>query len=370
MHLVKKIAVLTYWNSENNYGQILQCFAIVRFINQLGYDAKLLKYVQRPAKTSLIHKAWSLFKLFFIPSKLKEVIHQKIRQRLKLKGAEFDRRFGIFRNKYIPSFEIYHSEELYNNPPKCDAFVCGSDQIWNGTDPIFYLDFVHNSSKKISYAPSLGTFLPNTQQFAYMRKLLSDFDYISVREKKSCNMLIEKGIVSHAEHVPDPTLLLSQDVYTNLASIQSKKSKYILLYLLGNKSKVDFDGLKNFAKLENLEIVYVASQGRMDSYPKENPTIEEWLGLIENAECVVTNSFHGTVFSMIFHKKFCTILLDGFYAATNCRVIELLEKYNLSNHIYTDSFGMLKENLDYSFFDNMRKKECEYVKIKFRDILG
>lgn len=136
-------------------------------------------------------------------------------------------------------------------------------------------------------------------------KISFKFCYLTAREEDGVNELHKLGF-KNAELMPDPTLLLHMNDYSYLEENESKlipKDKYLFLYLLGNPIGIDVKDIFDFAKQRNLKIVYVASQGRKDVFPKVTPTIGEWLSLIKNSDYVITNSFHGTVFSLQYHKK-------------------------------------------------------------------
>lgn len=193
---------------------------------------------------------------------------------------------------------------------EADAFVCGSDQIWSGLSPLFFLQFASKKTKCLACAPSLGG-----SMFIGMKgtelKISFKFCYLTAREEDGVKELHKLGF-KNAELMPDPTLLLHMNDYSYLEENESKlipQNKYLFLYLLGNPIGIDVKDIFDFAKQRNLKIVYVASQGRKDVFPKVTPTIGEWLSLIKNSEYVITNSFHGTVFSLQYHKKLESCLL-------------------------------------------------------------
>jgi hypothetical protein len=146
--------------------------------------------------------------------------------------------------------------------------------------------------------------------------------------------------------------------------------KIIKIDLLGNKLQFDVAQVYLYAKKKGLDVVYVASQGRSDDFEKTYPTIEEWLHLIEHAEMVVTNSFHGTVFSMIFRKKFATLLLTGTFAKMNDRIVDLLTKYALNERILSGNLDEYEKDVDYTVFDEIICKDRDYVRKKLREIIG
>lgn len=135
------------------------------------------------------------------------------------------------------------------------------------------------------------------------------------------------------------------------------KNKYLLLYLLGNPIGIDVKDIFDFAKQRNLKIVYVASQGRKDVFPKVTPTIGEWLSLIKHSEYVITNSFHGTVFSLQYHKN-GVLPLVGEYAKMNSRITTLLNKYKISNHfLHNKDLTSIEKSIDYNYFELTKEED-------------
>ena len=148
----------------------------------------------------------------------------------------------------------------------------------------------------------------------------------------------------------DQTMLLSSDEYKKIASKNLvPKKPYILLYLLGNDTDFSTRRLKQFAKLKNLEVVYVPANEaqKINFHKKTFPTVEEWLGLYENASAVVTNSFHGTVFSLIFNKPFLSVHQTGKFEDQNVRIDSLLEDFGLKNRIFSGDFEKLFSSVDF-----------------------
>lgn len=127
---------------------------------------------------------------------------------------------------------------------------------------------------------------------------------------------------SDASLVPDPTLLLSVHDYSSIAAPCLYSQDYLLLYLLGNEIDFDVAEVYAWARSRHIEVKYVASQGRQDAYDKIYPNVDEWLSLIRNARYVVTNSFHGMVFSIIFNKPFVVIPLAGSFTRMNDRYLQ------------------------------------------------
>ena len=240
----KKIGVLTYWGSQDNYGQILQCYAFQKYLHIQGYEAFLIKY--RPAdkisfwkkicKKVLQNMSLKRIRYYFSEERKKNL--EIIRQERELEDVakkcsekcEFDR----FREESIVSTDrIYYTvEDLITNPPDADVYVCGSDQVWHDSysddnTAGWFLQF--GNAKRVSYAASAGREISNPHELAVMKKYLDTFQAVSVREeslKKVCD-----GIGCPAEVVLDPTLLLDYSDYSNLITNEARKP-YIFIYIL------------------------------------------------------------------------------------------------------------------------------------------
>lgn len=362
---MKKIGIITLWGSQDNYGQVLQCFALNRFLRDLGYEAYLVKNIDASRKKILSRlNRWVSY--LEKPVNLIHAISLKNRQRKnKLINMAHPRNFDSFCEKYIPSTKVISNADLIKSPLNFDAFICGSDQIWNGLNSVNYLSFAPSSAKKISYASSMGGFRPVGRDLDLFKEYILNFDLISLREKSSVDYLSEKG-VQNIFQFPDPSLLLSKNEYSSLFKSNVKRKKpYALLYLLGNKVNFDVEHFYSYAMEKDIDVVYVASQERFDNYCKEYPSIEEWLQLIDGAEMVVTNSFHGMMFSMIFKKKFIVIPLSGNISAMNNRVIDPLKKYNLTDRIYDGGkFNNYEKEPDFSLMEKKLSSEIDFVKQK------
>ena len=352
-----KIGTITFSNSQENYGQILQCFALVDYLRSLGHDAFLIraKHVDIDDRT-LLSKFFGRIKSLLHPTQfLKNYLenreiarqHSAMELDVKMHPRNFD---GFIKNN-IPTTDTWYDDiTIYKTPPQADAFVCGSDQIWGGGDSFMYLQFAPHQSIKISYAASFGGFVPSQIAQEKIANYLSDFKWISLRENTGTELCKSMGF-KDAETVPDPTLLLSVDRYKSLydEKVSTGSSPYIFLYLLGNEIPLKVDEIFDFAKKNNLRVIYVTAHGRQDRHVKEYPEIPQWLQLIEHSDYVITNSYHGTIFSILYHKKFLSIPLAGIRARMNTRLDELLSRYNLKDRLYSNSLEQLFSEIDYSF---------------------
>lgn len=367
-----KIGTITFWDTEDNYGQVLQCYALISFLESMGHSAYLVRTNPTPKKkVGIVHKLFTLLFLLLHPRSLTALKRKRNGMKISMSKAPFiDRGFSRFKEENIPCTDvIYNYDDLLKKPLDVDALICGSDQIWSTMDPLMFLQ-IPGRFKRISYSASFGGVkMVNLLDWMQIKSWLKTFDYISVRESDGieiCNRMRLK-----ADVLPDPTLLLKREEYCSLADIEKRdvSEPYILLYLLGNEMDVDINNIFEFAKDKQLGVKYVASQGQYDKYDKVFPSIPEWLFLIKNAQAVITNSFHGTVFSLIFNTPFLTIPLSGSAKRMNGRINDLLSRFHLENRIYTGDLNRVLEHVDFSSFNSTRRSDIEYVHRLLENIL-
>lgn len=324
----KKIAIVTMWNTQDNYGQILQCYALQRFLIKDGCDAFLIKTKSDTVAPPSLKK-----RILALPTKIFSLrFWELLYFRYKLakfakKYGNINRNFDTFRSKFVKSTDkIYNITELRKNCPIADIYITGSDQVWGAPSDLYFLDFVPQGKHKYSYAASFGSNPFNPDDCKRMTNYLKTFNEITVRESsgvQKCKML---GIKS--QRVIDPTGLLSKTDYLSIANLPNSQN-YILLYLLGNYTDVNVDTIFEYAQKKGLEVKYIASQGRNDKYPKIFPSPTEWIGLIANAKYVITNSYHCCMFAMYFQKKFMALKLVGIFKKMNTRMDTLFSLYKV-----------------------------------------
>ena len=351
-----KIGILTFWWSNDNYGQLMQCYALEKYLQNLGHEVFLINYYpdndipRKPIIKKLIEALNPRNFYKFIKIIIK-------RRRLEVERKKNDRQFELFRKEYIfhSTFSYSSINELQANPPQADMYIVGSDQVWNyycqfkNTLHAYFLDFGSDKTKKISYAASWGrTDIPDNE-IIEISPLLKCFDYVSVREKSGIELCRKCGCVS-VEWVCDPTLLLSADEYRNLytkSQIRRINKNYLLLYMLSNECNFDVQKAFSFANKKNLEVVYVTGNNSIDAHDKFYATIPEWLYLIDNADYVITNSFHCGAFSTIFHKQFGMVALEGGLTGMNARIESLFELCGTGDRYVTnDNFSVLDVEYD------------------------
>lgn len=349
-----KIGVMTFWWSDDNYGQILQCYALQKYLRDAGHDAYLIRYDPRD---DYIMPFWKKAIKAFNPVELSRFVRYKLEDFVlydKIKKANNLRQFDTFRKKYIRQSEkiYYFYEKLAEEPPEADVYMSGSDQVWNPDLLLFektknqlrayFLNFGDAEKKRIAYAASFGKEKVADDFVQEIAPLLKKFDYVSVREKSGLNICRQCGV--KAEWVPDPTMLLTASDYRALYSPINQpddKSPYCLLYMLKNECDFPIKAIYGWAKGMNIKVLYITGNSKYDKYEKIYATIPEWLYLIDKAEYVITNSFHCSVFSLLFQKKFGVIPLKGKYFGMNSRFASLFDIFNIKQRFIDNSFDVL-----------------------------
>lgn len=371
-----KIGIMTFWWSQDNYGQILQCYALQKYLRDAGHEAFVIKYDRdKDYYRSKIRYMKILNPIFLIKYCIRKVNLLK-EGKLVIK----DRNFSTFKNKINFSEENYSSyKQLKNNCPIADVYIVGSDQVWNcfnlkktfvkNVKRAFSLEFVPSNKKIISYAASFGSddVLPCHKE--YIKKQIEKFEYISVREYSGMQILKDLGVKKDVFVDPDPTFLVNVENYREL----KKKPKFyngeefIFLYLLDNQYNFNFDYLTNFAKERKLKIYFVVGNQKKKQYPYDvvYPSIEEWLYMIDNAKYIITNSFHCSVFSTLFHKSFGVVKLADVDAKMNSRFSQLFDLLKIEErYINNDDYSILDKSYDCSIIS------LENAKIRFKDFIN
>lgn len=342
-----KIGVITI-EQVNNYGAELQATATVKVLQSMGYDAEIIDYcyyknwnfkdtqmsapfVSMGAKGRLMY--WIKYRLvnWFVVKVLPKFF-PTVRRRI-LRFDDFHKINTKMSKKYLSMPDLYQAKMDY------DVYVVGSDQVWNPSasssiEP-YFLTFAPKEAKKISYASSFGiSNIPDTLSKKY-RELLSDIDYLSVREQTGVSLV--KALTGRdATCVLDPTLLLNKEQWGNIMlAYPHMPSRYILVYqLLPSETLPSL--AKRIGEEMNYPVYYLAKRAYAVNAPKGMRVIRdagpaEFLWLIKNASGVVTNSFHGTAFSVNFGTLFYAVLKPD--RGGNARITSLLNSVNLMDRI-------------------------------------
>ena len=341
-----KVGIITILKVDN-YGADLQAFALQRKLELMGYDSCVIDYLYYKNREFISEKVSKV--CFKYPFKLllreKGLVIRDIIRRIffycdyKKREQAFNQ-FHIENTKMTRCYKSY--SELYSNPPMCDVYCVGSDQVWNpgnytSLNP-FFLTFAPKGKKKISYASSFGVSnLPKVSR-DYYRTMLLELHNIGVRENRGAEIVKEISD-RDAEVVVDPTLLLNEDEWKSVEkSVDKMPERYLLIYELKRN-----DYLRQVAKLVakqyGLQIVRLCSSvlpvekdGSVLNITTVGPG--EYIYLFRHAQFVVTNSFHGTAFSINFRKPFYSVTSRK--KTNNSRQEGLLAKCGLSNRLLYD----------------------------------
>lgn len=369
-----KIGVITFSSSKDNYGQMLQIYAMQHFLRKLGHECFLIRYLDARKddasfkwnKILIYLRKFPLYVSWYIKRKNDRHLQKAYGNSSNNELRRFDK--FLFDNVDMTS-QMYDAQSILQNPPQADAYVCGSDQIWGG-DWAYYLNFAPDNAIKIAYAPSMGGVSTFTSEYEVeMKKLISRLDFIGMREQSGVDVCQRLGRTD-AVKVADPTLLLGKQDYDKIRIPVKKTKSYIFLYLLGNPIRQNTKVFYDYAKTKGLDVVYVASQGKNDSYEKFPAQVGEWIDLLADAEIVITNSFHCTVFSLIHKKKFITIPLCNGYERMNTRIDELLKEVSLESQILHGNLKEMRTDICFDNFSSYQETELKRTTDYFMRLLN
>lgn len=342
-----KIALLTI-HSALNYGALLQASALYETLYSLEKDTTLLNF-RFPPFCSIVDK-----------TRRKELRNCKNLLRFCVKGCSIykkKKRFDLFISKYIHRItsEITTEEQLkkYCEEHTFDLFVCGSDQIWNPYnirfEKAFFLSFANKGARKISYAASIGQDTVQEDGLVFLNKNLVGFDSISVREDSAIQILREAEITQEVFVHVDPVFLLSQKSWREreiTVPLPGSCKEYVLVYRLTNNPQFD-KVLEELKRNSGLPFIAITDRlGKIPFIDKKFMSVgpAEFLYFIDNAEYVVTDSFHGTAFSLIFEKK----LIAVSNLKKNTRITTILEKTGMIDCLVSqNSSSNIIPKLDY-----------------------
>lgn len=369
---MKKIGIITF-HASHNCGSMMQAYAIQKQVEKLGYENEIIDFQNEGQKDmyAVVHRKKTIKN--FIKNTLLLFSRKKIRKQWNDYEKFKNKTFKLSKTKYS------NSDELKETNNKYDCFISGADQIWNITikdaDDSYFLDFVEDEKIKIAYAPSFGAknILDVSNDPQKYARFLNRYDYLSIREnngKKWIKDLIGKTVPV----VLDPTLLLDSNEYENLIEKNDYDGKYIFYYSPTYSRKID-KFVKKISKKYKLPVIvwnsreYYMKKEYLNGFilPKKlNPGV--YLDLIKNAEIIITTSFHGTIFSTVYRKKFFVIKNGNMYT-TDDRVLTLINQLGIKKQLiepnFNDDFDYLGD-IDYSEYEKnlikLRKNSIEFLK--------
>lgn len=378
---MKKVGLAVCYDTKN-FGSQLQVLATIRKVGELGYESEIIRYKKKLTPTFVLQTIPRLFNVSFIKAKL----HSKNKRKQIEKHPDIARnvlirneRFNKFVEKYFTNLSKPYNgwENLVRESSKnYDAFLCGSDQLWlpNNLGSHFYtLEFAPDNKPKIAYATSFGVSrIPDGQKKA-TAKYLNRFQNLSTREIAG-QKIIEELTGKTAQVVCDPTLLFDAKGWEQM--FPKKKvveEPYVFCYFLGTNEE-HRAAANEFKKKTGLKIVtcpyldnFVETDQNFGDIQLFDMDAADFVNLIRHAEYILTDSFHGSVFSILNHKKFMTF--NRFNAGANSRnsrIDSLCTLLGLSERRYNGDIMNVEKDIDYRAveekLEKLRADSIKYLK--------
>lgn len=371
-----KIGIITF-HFASNYGAVLQCYALQEYLTRRGHNVEVINY--RPSYHMVRYAGWKNPFLVARENWKRNKNERKIKRIyiyirgfvrgiiLSLKqtdGVKY-RLFYDFTKKYLNQTQTYRTvKQLRRNPPEDEVYVVGSDQLWNPDftdfrfDKAYFLDFGTPTTKRLSYAVSMKEEYTE-EEMAQLLFLSKKLNSISIREN---NKDFEKNINRMVNICIDPTLLLNSEDYSSLEAERLIQEPYVFVYGLENSEDLNH-ATRIISKVRGLKVVNGSPHRTKILCECEcvyNYGPKEFLSYIKYADYVITNSFHGTAFSILYHKSFVVIP----HTKRGRRMTELLSKLNLSARIWKCESCEWNKNIDYGSVTN-KLQELRYNTEKY-----
>lgn len=370
------IGIITFHGSHN-YGSVLQAYATQKLLKRLGYESEIINFRMKSQK--------EYYKLYPTKYGIRTIVGDIMRLPYhRSRAIGFSKFEDFMKKRYtLSGIELENYDDLKTVSSRYDIYLAGSDQIWSNRIPelvksdvdytsVYFLDFVENDKKKISFSSSVGE--AKEEDLIDKVECLDKFSYISTREEYGVNLL-SRLTEKHIFKVLDPTLMIPKEEWLSIISEKPIiKEKYIFLYTLrGVRKGLDWGNhLIEFGKRANMKVVCVSP-----FFPILTPGVknvydagpEDFINLINNAEIVFTDSFHGTAFSINLNKPFFSLTPQN---EMDVRKREIVEALGLGDRIISDYEQISKIDdwkLDYSTrltnqeLEKLRKQSWDYLQM-------
>lgn len=371
-----------YYN--RNYGSMLQAYATQKIVEKMGHMAVTIQclspinYMMQSKLQYYIHKLGNIdiikSKIRQHTGKLKATNNDEYMKNIRIRNEKFDN----FYKQHIHLSKLNKTrDELVEMVSGMDAVIVGSDMLWhpiNIEHDYYTLTFVPDSIKKISYATSFGTTVIPKYQRIKVKEFLERFNSISVREQSGIKVISDLGVDKSIQVVLDPTLLFTAEEWMDIQDPNPIISqKYIFCYFLGVNQEHRYMA-QRLQILTGYKIVtlphldeYVINDEHFGDYRLFDVGPSEFVNLIRNAEFILTDSFHGTCFSILNNKRFATFnrFQEKNSQSTNTRIDSLLHIVNLEDrHVEKlmsfDNFkNLIEERIDYDYVNKKIARERE-----------
>lgn len=347
----RKVGIVT-WYCTPNYGSQLQAFALSRILNKLGFQAVFINFTKYP-----------LIKTFlsFFPNTILRLLKDYYA------SPQYNFTRSFLKEYYVNPKGILTSDKMFS------AVICGSDQIWapNIYNPVYMLSFISEKTKKLSYAASIGLNAIPVALIDDYKHYIGRLNFVSVREEKARDILIKQCGID-AQVVLDPTLLISIDDWRKIELKCNITRPYLFCYFLNSNNNYK-EAVIEYARKNDLEIYGFSSNPNdyywISKYHKCTIDVREFLGLIDGANIIFTDSYHGTIFSLLFHKEFISIkrFSDNDEICQNSRIYQLDKYFHISNQIVEikEGIDMIPQKIDYEAFDkslcSLRNQSLDFL---------
>lgn len=365
----RKVAVVNRTNLKN-FGSVLQVYALVYAIKKLGYSSEVVWEKGNMSKNFDLRpmKAIKTFlKLITHPSLFKSTLETA----KYVKNVEIDpEKIKCFDDFVVENFEqSLYEPTILKSVAKTDKyykFVCGSDQVWATTtlypDPLMYLRFAPRE-KRVAYAPSLGRdYIPDYNKRT-IRKYINEIDNVSVREDEG-QRLIKELTGRQVPVVADPTLLMNAEEWSTIKRNIETPEKYVLCYFLTEPLSEVKQAISSYAKRIKSKVVILGEVHGLDLPESEiiKPTAGpgEFLSLVQNAKCVIADSYHGMLFAINFHRQFWSIERANTDYDQSSRQKSILSRLGLEDRYLNEKYLFIGPDIDYSIVQSRLDEFVSY----------
>lgn len=350
-----------------NYGASLQAYALMTYLKQQGHEVAIINY-KPEYSTRKYNYMWVNPESQWHKYRITRIIYciLKFIQRLSMQKSK--QAFDKFTQEHLSLTKEYITfNELKENPPTADAYIVGSDQVWNsfydtGKDPAFYLAFAPEYIKKISYSASFSITSIDENIKPFVKEMLQSFDYIAVREHHALEIL--EDLKLKGTWVLDPIFLLSIQTWKEIMIPYKKEKSYLLVYDFENNESIKSFALQ-LAKARGLKIYSINDTYPLlyadKNYSSAGP--QEFLTLIYHCDCFISNSFHGSAFSILFHKDF--YIFPRNRHNVNSRMESLLDMFEIKQRLVTQASEYeiaINTPIDFNKTEVILQKELEISK--------
>ena len=367
---MKKVGVLTFAKADN-YGALLQCYALQTYIEKNNHTCDLINYYPQYLKSKYepyisMHLTYSEYKKLDLKNPLLKAVKTWLKNIFFWQRNKYHRAFETFRNSFLNLTDLCNDyKDVKKIVDYYDVAIVGSDQVWSkritggSFDPVFFLEGM-NIKRKVSYAASAGDDIKD-EDINLFKKMVEHLDYVSVREpslgSQINKILDDKEVID----VLDPVFLISEDEWRNINKDFRKKDRYVFVYNVSSEDTSKYyEYVINFALQNNMKIYEVSKKQKIKNsvfFGSLKP--DEFVAMLMNADFVFSTSFHATAFSIIGRRQFLV------YKPNNAsRLTGLLERLSLEDRL-------IDSNCKESYLYNLSFIDYNKVNLKlnvFKDV--